>query len=658
MTEQGTWLEIRGPLRLPRWEAWTLGALVLLALLMRITLLGVIPPGLELGEARLGLAAHQHSLQGLTQGAAPEDGQSGGLLFTQAAALLFDLLGTSVFSLRLTAALIAAATVAALYLLARPLYGVPVAIGAAALLATSRWHLRYSRSADPTILGPLLATLAVYLFYCCLAEGSWLRYGMLGLVLGLSLYCVPAVVPTLAVLALLAAAHLLAQRGRAADRLRGFLLAAGVALLLAAPLLVIRPASSAGAPPENLRAQNLSVAAEIAQAYWVGEPKDGHPALGGAPLLGPVEGALLILGIVWMAARIRREPEGALLPIAWFVIASLAPVVGWVESPTAGALVAIVPITLLGALALGAAFNLATKRARPLGLLTLAAPVVVSAVLNLRGYLYWAQQPEVVAEFSGDMPEFVTYLRELAADQRVYLSPYVHYSPNVRFLSLGAEFKLVAGPAALTFGQQPKRDLVYVVDCEPLEAMVRQLYPQARQIRSFSVWGEDTGRFLLVYRDEVRSELTDAERVEAVRLQRQLVRLIRSRYEPWLWRTMSRDPEYLRQSLQPRSRLADLPQAEAFIAIGQRLIAAGEFERARRNFQIAALLEPDSFEAHYALGAGNVLTGRWEEALAHWQECLRIDPRNEKARRQLKRTRTLTLLRNRGAQKPVASSGQ
>jgi Flp pilus assembly protein TadD len=123
-----------------------------------------------------------------------------------------------------------------------------------------------------------------------------------------------------------------------------------------------------------------------------------------------------------------------------------------------------------------------------------------------------------------------------------------------------------------------------------------------------------------------------------------MVRHIRSSPEPWLWLMLLNDPDYRAQDLQPREREAGLPAAEHFIARGQRLLIEGQLERALRSLRLAVLLEPDSFEAHYALAAALSLAGQAEPAMRHWEECLRIDPQDPSAQRQLQRARLLGLL--------------
>jgi 4-amino-4-deoxy-L-arabinose transferase-like glycosyltransferase len=156
------------------------------------------------------------------------------VLFFYLAGGLMRLVGPSVFSLRLTAALIGLLTVAATYWLGRAMLADRrVAVLAAVLLAFSFWHLVLSRLGFRAISQPLLQALAVAALFRGLQRPQWRWFLLSGLFLGLAGYTYLAVrlFPLLLLLSL--APVLVASR----QRLSQLAVVALVALIVLAPLL-------------------------------------------------------------------------------------------------------------------------------------------------------------------------------------------------------------------------------------------------------------------------------------------------------------------------------------------------------------------------------------------------------------------------------------
>jgi len=546
--------------RLSTREVWALGALLGLALVLRTVLLAAVPPGMKVEEAQLGLRAYAQQASG-GDPIAPLIGEPrGGRVLIEGVATLIELLGTSVVSLRLAPALCGALSVAIVFLLARRLLGPAAAIGAGALLATSRWHLRFSREADPAVLVPLLALLGVVVCERYFERGSWPRAAGLAAWVGAALLAGPELMlPALAPLALWVAVRLL--DGREPRRLRrGLLVGAAIAAVFIAAWLA-KPETVGSLVGRGVRPKPEASSADALgnqlKSYWSQQP-NLELGFAGAALLNPVQVGLLLIGAGLLLARARRAPGRAALLIGWLALSLLPLWYPMARGPDSAAstLGALVAVVLISGVALEAASRLAARAGRLAIGLVVAVPLVASAALDTRTYFaHWAEVPEVQAEYSGDMREFAAYLRALARDHEVYLSPFVYYAPNLRFLALGTELKLLAGPAALTFERPPRRDPVYVVDSPVLAQMVRGLYPGAREIRSFSVYGAARGRFLRVDRHRAVASFGSEQRAEMVRLQYRLVQELRTRYEPSIWQAMSRDPAFLKQNLLPPALL-------------------------------------------------------------------------------------------------------
>src|SRR5215470_2327577 len=145
-------------------------AVVLLAAVLRIYDLGDVPAGLYCDEAGNGYNAYALGTAGIDENGIhwPLYVWSFGTAyknpaFIYAAILPVKLLGLSEFSVRLTAALFGIATVAAMFCLARALFGPWVGCWAALFLALCPWHLHFSRIAFELIVFPFFFVVGAVL---------------------------------------------------------------------------------------------------------------------------------------------------------------------------------------------------------------------------------------------------------------------------------------------------------------------------------------------------------------------------------------------------------------------------------------------------------------------------------------------------------------
>lgn len=212
-------------------------ASLLLATLLRTSQLTEIPPGLHYDEAANAILAGDIGLRGqlpifITSYTGKE------VLFFYAAGALMRLVGPSVFTLRLAAALLGILTIAATYWLGRELLADRrVAVIAAGLLAVSFWHVVFSRLGFRAVSQPLLQALAVAaLFRGMKNERQWRWFVLAGALLGLTAYTYLAarIFPIPLGLALL---PFLFGQGRQRTRWARVTGTVFVALLVLAPLL-------------------------------------------------------------------------------------------------------------------------------------------------------------------------------------------------------------------------------------------------------------------------------------------------------------------------------------------------------------------------------------------------------------------------------------
>jgi hypothetical protein len=232
------------------WRPWlALGAILLAALALRLWRIDSLPPGFHFDESFEGLEAWRI----LTDPAYRPIFLTGNFgvpaLNAYANALTFGLVQwfggiPGPTAMRTTAAVVGVAGVLAVYALAEELRrrepqrltrAFPLL--AAAVLATLRWHIHFSRMGIEPIFVPLLWAAATYCLLRGWRTGSWLAFALCGVLLAATMYTYQGawVIPLLMVPVVIHLwLHDRRQGGR--RRLAGAALAAVVALLLVLPL--------------------------------------------------------------------------------------------------------------------------------------------------------------------------------------------------------------------------------------------------------------------------------------------------------------------------------------------------------------------------------------------------------------------------------------
>lgn len=179
--------------RLLKNELLWLTFIVLVAAFLRLYRLHEVPSGLYGDEAFKGVEARR-VLSGEEHPVFFEGNYGEEPLYTYLVAISFLLFGASGWAIHLVAAIAGLATIPLLYLLARELFppeeGQPSLVGllAAFWLATSYWHITYSRFGIEPVLLPLFATLASYFLWRGLKSQHRGPFVWSGLFLGASLY--------------------------------------------------------------------------------------------------------------------------------------------------------------------------------------------------------------------------------------------------------------------------------------------------------------------------------------------------------------------------------------------------------------------------------------------------------------------------------------
>jgi 4-amino-4-deoxy-L-arabinose transferase-like glycosyltransferase len=514
-----------------------LALVALLAAFFRVHDLDRLPPGLFGDEAADGLVAAD-ILAGrarpvyVEEPAATKWG-SREPLYHYLVAGVFAVLGPSAWSLRLTSALIGAATVLAFALLARRLFGPRLALSAALLLAVGRWHVGASRLGLRAIVFPLLLVLVVYAFTNLLERRTRRAAAAFGALLGLGFYTYPAywAVP-LALLVVLAAA--LAQAGPAA-RARLVPLAAlggACAALVMAPLIhyaasrpdyffarVARAAGGGGAAAAAAPFLLDNAQKVLFMLHLRGDANPRHN-LPGAPQLDPISGALFLIGLAVVVRGGRLDPPRRAGLLALWLLPLLPSALSDAAPHALRALGAAPAACVIAALGLERLAQAAAHRVAPAGAALTVVTLAAVSALNYRAYFHdWAERPELAAAFNGDALRFFGLTVDLADADDVYASPTVDEAPQRRFLALrrdGAWHRLDGADALV--GASASRDRVFISDTPALQALIEDLYPRADVIARYALPDGRRGTVYRVPRAELRAALDDEQRavVEAL----------------------------------------------------------------------------------------------------------------------------------------------
>lgn len=335
-------------------EAWlevaTISGLTILAFMLRMTALENIPYTLGGDEAWFGLTARQ-VLNGELRNPFVTAYVSMPTFFYWPVSWAMRLVGDGVTGLRLPAVLVGTATVPALYLFARHLWGRRLAVLAALFLATYDYHIHYSRLGTNNVWDPFFVLLALWFLDLGLStssEANRTRFLTLsGLVMGLSAYFYTGA----RLLPFLVALYLAFWVMRCAARKRreqasglawpllmlilAFLVAAGPMLsyalshpddwnarvnqvgIIQSGWLAREPGLTGKSTPSILAEQFLRAAGAFHvfpdRTVWYGADR---------PLLGFLGGVFAILGMAWALFRWRERRYFLLLIWFWGVIIS------------------------------------------------------------------------------------------------------------------------------------------------------------------------------------------------------------------------------------------------------------------------------------------------------------------------------------------------
>ncbi len=502
----------------PRVLAWSLLVITLLvALFLRTYELDRFPPGPYYDEAAAAILAGQvasgHYLPIFITSFTGHE-----VLFYYLAAIVMRLAGATLLALRLTSALVGVATVMVTYLLAREMFDDEpkgswagwVGLLAAALTATSFWHVSVSRYGFRAITLPLMQSLMLLALWRGLRRNNWKWIITAGVFCGLIAYTYLAsrIVPV--ALAIVALMVLVAERQRWRLRLTQLVIFTLVALAVFAPLGIFFLRH-----PETFtsRTEQVSIPSEggawqpavvrntlrALQVFTLRGDPDLRLNLAHQPMF---QGALALAFYVGLAVVILRLARGrgflgrvryALL-ILWPLVMLLPTILSDpAKVPHSLRAIGIMPLVFfVPALGLGTLVRLIHRAVRSeratttLAVVLFAVTLGAGVIITFQNYFdRWGPDPRLYYENDGDIADMARYLNTLPDDGRAtYVGAPDYRHPTVAALAQsygrikwvqgGELFVFPPGPAIYAWPQATMPDDLWLAPFFPPESRLAQ----------------------------------------------------------------------------------------------------------------------------------------------------------------------------------------
>ncbi|MFN8494177.1 MAG: PA14 domain-containing protein [Caldilineaceae bacterium] len=369
--------------------------------------------------------------------------------------LAFRTFGVSIYAVRVVSVAMGLLMVLAGYLVGRELFGRPVGVMLAFLLAVARWPVNVSRFGMYNVSTPLCALLTLGFLLRGLRRGRYFDFALAGFCFGIGFCIYAAFQLFVGVIFLFLLALLIFERKLVLRNWSGLLVMIVVALLVAAPLLLFAREKTdvyfartketslftEKQPGERLPALLENIRKHLLMYNYRGDPNGRHN-LPDAPMLDPYTGALFVLGVGIALWRWRR-PRYLLLPI-WLGVMLLGGILSLdFEAPqslrTIGAMPAVYLLSILPLRELWLLWRREGGRYYPN---FVAAPLVilllVSGYNNFSTYFY-RQAVDFAVWNAYSTPETLAanLLKGLDDQTEAYLISYFHGHPTLNFLARG-----------------------------------------------------------------------------------------------------------------------------------------------------------------------------------------------------------------------------
>ena len=487
-------------------------AILVIAAFMRLYRLNQIPFGLWYDEADDGLNALRilNSPEYL-----PVFVESTALPahFIYIIAFFFRILGTSTFSLRAVSVVFGLASVVAAFFTGQELFNRKLGLVLAFFLAVSRWDIIWSRIGMHGVSVPFFELLSVGFTLRALRRQSLVDYFLAGLSLGLGL----CFYPPLRLFPVVVGAFLLFLCLRRRDVFllswRGFLFLALAAVVVSVPIsqyAIREPDAFFGrmktvsifngkSPQEGWKAVAGTTRDHLLMFNYHGD-NNGRHNLPGEPMLDPITGALLVLGVGLSLWRIRQP--GSFLLVAWLLI-MLVPAIFSLdfESPQSYRAIGSLPAAcLLAVVPLHALWQewLQDSGKYSPALFILPFVIMLGAVGYNNYHVYFDLQAVDSASWLSFSPQETIIgkaMAELDPQVDVYVSMFYYDSPTIKFLSPNVTFHRLETYDTLPIPSDGGKTMVFFVEAarEQFFLQAEHYYPNA----DFKEYKDPSGNVIL-----------------------------------------------------------------------------------------------------------------------------------------------------------------
>ncbi|MDD5032545.1 MAG: glycosyltransferase family 39 protein [Candidatus Pacebacteria bacterium] len=323
-----------------------LSLIILTAAFLRLWQIQSIPPGLYSDEAMNGSNALEANESGDYKMFYPENNGREGF-FINIQALSVKIFGNEAWALRGVSAIFGILTVLGLYYLAKELTGNKrLALFSSFILATSFWHLLFSRIGFRAIMAPFFLTWAFALLLAAGRKNSWKLSAFAGIAFGLGFH---SYIAYRAAPLLLIFPFIKLWKGGQKKIIAVFLLGAFIAAIPLGWYFLKNPSDffgrtsqlsvfSSDAPLKNLAINSVKTANML---FFYGDANWRHNLAGSPSLWWPV-GILFLIGFFWTI--IRRK---YLLLFLWLIVMALPVVISNEGIPHALRSIILIPPVML-----------------------------------------------------------------------------------------------------------------------------------------------------------------------------------------------------------------------------------------------------------------------------------------------------------------------
>lgn len=414
--------------------------IIILAIFFRFWQLDKIPPGLYPDEA---INANDALLNPGKIFYPGNNGREG--LFINLIAFSFSIFGISLWSLKLVSALAGILTIFGVYLLTKELfYSRKLALLSSFFLATSFWHINFSRIGFRAILVPLILTFAFYFLFKGFRTKKITNFIFAGLIYGLGFYTYISFRLSVLLLLLILIFFLFSYiKEKQSKKFFLFVIYFLIfAFIVALPIgmyflqnhqdFISRATGISIFAQENpIKALAVSAIVHLGMFNFLGDPNWRHNFAFSPQLFWPV-GILFLIGFAASVKKIiasikeKKSSQFAayFLLISWLLIMLLPGILTFEGIPhSLRTIGSIVPAYILAALGGYQLYKFLSKKISR----KLLAPISVLFVILIGYYQYntyfigWAEKPEVSRAFEKHYTEIGYYLNSLPENLQKYV---------------------------------------------------------------------------------------------------------------------------------------------------------------------------------------------------------------------------------------------